>query len=179
VANPVLDAAFRLVRRQPLEQPLSWRGLLLGSGYQGAGWLLFSVPVILVARDLGGSGAHLTVLCVAAFTVSWLAGFLFVLAPAGAGVRETLLVALLGSTLTAAPALTVALISRLVMTLADVIVGGIALATIGRDRIVRLRGRSDEAVAAGVSGGADQPATIRPSPDRARLGTRGENGFGQ
>lgn len=167
VANPVLDVAFRLVRRDPLERPLSWRGLLLGSGYQGAGWLLFSVPVILVARDLGGSGARLVVLCVAAFTVSWLAGFLFVLAPAGAGVRETLMVALLGTTLTAAPALTAALISRLIMTIADVLVGGIALATIGRDRIARLRQRRDEAAAAPELAAADLPVTgVRAAGDQ-------------
>jgi hypothetical protein len=167
VANPVLDVAFRLVRRAPLERPLSWRGLLLASGYQSAGWLLFSVPVILVARDLGGSGARLAVLCVAAFISSWLAGFLFVLAPAGAGVRETLMVALLGTTLTAAPALTVALISRLIMTIADVLVGGIALATIGRDRIVRLRQRRDEAAALELAAAADrQVSGVRARGDQ-------------
>jgi len=147
VANPVLDFGFRLLRRETLERPLSWRGLLLASGYQGIGWVLLAVPVILVARDLGGTGARLTVLCIAAFTVSWVAGFIFV-APAGAGVRETLMAALLSTTLQPAAALTVALISRLIMTVADVVVGGIALGTIGRDRIVRLRGRREADAAA-------------------------------
>ena len=82
VANPVLAFAFRVIRRDPLERPLSWRGLLAGAGYQAAGWLLFAVPLVLVARDLGSSGGRLAVLSVAAFTVSWVAGFLFVLARA-------------------------------------------------------------------------------------------------
>jgi hypothetical protein len=151
VANPALRLVFRLLRRQPLEQPLSWRGLLSASALQGAGWVLFAGPVVLISRDLGASGGRLVILAIGAFAASWLAGFLFVLAPAGAGVRETVLVAVLATSMSSAVGLTVALISRLMMTLGDVIVGGIALGAIGRDRLQRLRSRPAEVLAVDLS----------------------------
>jgi uncharacterized membrane protein YbhN (UPF0104 family) len=67
---------------------------------------------------------RVAVVCIGAFAVSWIAGFVFVLAPAGAGVREAIMVALLGTTMSPATALTVALISRFMLTLGDVILGG-------------------------------------------------------
>lgn len=140
IANPVLNFGLRLAHRPALEHPLSWRGLLLATAGQTVGWLLFAVPVFLVGRDLGDHSRRYLLLCIGAFAVAWVAGFVFVLAPAGAGVRETLLVAVLGaSELSAASALTVALISRLLMTVGDVIVGAIAFAAIGRRHFTQLR----------------------------------------
>jgi hypothetical protein len=80
-----------------------------------------------------------------AFAVSWIAGFVFVLAPAGAGVREAIMVALLGTTMSPATAL----IPRLMLTLGDVILGGLALAAICRALRTRMRLRRDEVTASG------------------------------
>lgn len=140
VANPMLNFALRLAHRAPLEHPLSWRGLLLATAGQTVGWLLFAAPVFLVGHDLGDHSRRYLLLSIGAFAVAWVAGFVFVIAPAGAGVRETLLVTVLGaSELSTASAITVALISRLLMTLGDVVTGGIALAAIGRRHFVQLR----------------------------------------
>lgn len=139
VANPVLNFGFRRLHRPPLDKMLSWRGLLTAAAFQAVGIVLFSVPVVLLAHDLGGSGGRLVVLGIGAFALSWVIGFLFVVAPAGAGIRETLMVAILGASITSASALTVALLSRLVMTVGDVLVGGLALGAAGRSRLLRQR----------------------------------------
>ena len=114
-------------------------------------------PILLVGHDLGDHSRRYLLLSIGAFAVAWVAGFVFVLAPAGAGVRETLLVTVLGaSELSSASALTVALISRLLMTAGDVIVGGIALAVIGRRHFAQLRHHD--------SGEAPIPINSAPPP---------------
>jgi uncharacterized membrane protein YbhN (UPF0104 family) len=134
IANPVLNLVFRLLHR-PLEQPLSWRGLFTASLWQMAGWGLFAIPVILLTRDLGGSGPRIVPIGIGAFALSWVAGFLFVFAPAGAGAREGVMTAILSTVIAPSAALTVALISRLMMTFGDALVGGAALAAIARRRL--------------------------------------------
>jgi hypothetical protein len=64
--------------------------------FQAAVWVLLAVPVQLVAGDPGG---RLAVLCIGGFAVSSVASFVFVPAPAGAGIREAIMVALLGTTM--------------------------------------------------------------------------------
>lgn len=158
VANPVLNYGLRVMRRAPLEHPLSWRGLLQATAGQSVAWALFAMPVYLVGHDLGDHTRRYLLLSIGAFAVAWVAGFLFVLAPAGAGVRETLLVTLLSSSqLSAGSALAVALISRLLMTVGDAIVGGIALGAIGRQRLANVRQRDDS---------GDTPATMDSRPTR-------------
>jgi len=56
-----------------------------------------------------------------AVTISWLAGFLTPGAPAGLGVREAALTSILGETLDTSVVLSLALLSRLTMMLADVL----------------------------------------------------------
>jgi uncharacterized membrane protein YbhN (UPF0104 family) len=61
------------------------------------------------------------------FAVAWCAGFLLVVAPAGAGVREAALVLVLGGTLARPQAWVVALVSRLLFVVGDLGWGGVAL----------------------------------------------------
>jgi glycosyltransferase 2 family protein len=60
------------------------------------------------------------------FAFAWSVGFLVVLAPAGAGVREVLLVAMLGPVLGVADATAVALMSRVLTTAGDLITAAVA-----------------------------------------------------
>ncbi len=58
---------------------------------------------------------------IAGFTISYIVGFLALLAPGGLGVREGTLVILLQGSIGAAPAVALAAASRLVMTVADIV----------------------------------------------------------
>ena len=76
---------------------------------------------------------------VGAYALSWAVGFLAVFAPAGAGVREVVMVAVLHSQTRFATALTVALVSRAISVVSDALTGAAASALVGRRRLRQLR----------------------------------------
>lgn len=118
----LLGTTLRLLRRAPLERPLDAATVVRGLGYAVLTWVCTGLHVWLVARDLGGGGDRLLPLAVGGFALAWAAGFLVVIAPAGAGVREGALVVALSGSLGRPAAVALALISRLVLTAADVVV---------------------------------------------------------
>jgi hypothetical protein len=93
--------------------------LLVWAAYGAAFWLtaraLFAVPVSDLPRYIG------------AFSLAWLAGFVAVFAPGGVGVREAVIVGLLGSRLGEANAIVLAATSRIVLTTIDLVAGGVSL----------------------------------------------------
>lgn len=124
VLNRVVDVALRVARRPALEHPLTWRGLGLATGWSVAGWLLAGVQVWLLVTALGVPATPRTfALAVGGYAAAWTAGFLMVLAPAGAGVREVVLaVALAAGTAGALPehaAALAVLVSRVLLTVVD------------------------------------------------------------
>jgi len=70
-------------------------------------------------------------LATGAYALAWSAGFLFVVAPAGAGVREGGIVLLLAPSFGAGPALGIALVARLLATVGDLLLGTGAVVTRG------------------------------------------------
>lgn len=128
VANPLLSRLLRLARRDGLEQPLSGRALAVALLWSAGTWLGFGVQMWLLVRSLGATDeAALLPLAVGAFALAWTAGFLFVIAPAGAGVREVALVVGLAPVLGRDEALLAALASRALMTLGDGICAAVAI----------------------------------------------------
>ena len=126
VLNPLLDRALRLARRQPLPQRLTGRTVLRVSLYATGGQLLLGLHVYLLARDLGATGALLLPLAVGAFTLASSAGVLALPVPAGAGVREAVLVVALSPVLPVGQSLLLALVSRAILTAGDLVVAGTA-----------------------------------------------------
>ena len=127
VFNRVVNTGLRLVRRQPLDQGLSARGVLASFGWAMGQWLAWGVPVWLLA------GENLA-LATGAYALAWVAGFVFLVAPAGAGVREGVLALLLAPAIGADDAVGVALVTRLLTTVADLVWGLAAFASYGRRR---------------------------------------------
>jgi uncharacterized membrane protein YbhN (UPF0104 family) len=127
VLNPLLDRALRLVRRPPLAQRLGGRAVVRVAVFAAAAHLLLGVQAWLLARDLGAEGAHVLPLAVGAFSLANVAGLLALPAPAGAGVREAVLVLALAPVLPVGQALLVALVSRALVTAGDLVVAGSAV----------------------------------------------------
>ncbi|HVF05128.1 MAG TPA: lysylphosphatidylglycerol synthase domain-containing protein, partial [Frankiaceae bacterium] len=75
VLTPVMNRGLRLIRRQPLDRPLTARGILRGVGWAGACWLLIGAHVWVLARGLGAdeSGLRLYAICLGAYTLGWAA----------------------------------------------------------------------------------------------------------
>ena len=119
VLNPALDRVLRRTGREPLEHPLSRRGLAETVAWAALAWAAFGVQVAVLAVDLGATGARTLFLSIGGFALAWSVGFLAVLVPAGIGVREAALVAALAAVLPPGPALLIAVVSRLLMTVGD------------------------------------------------------------
>jgi uncharacterized membrane protein YbhN (UPF0104 family) len=126
---------FRVLRRPPLDVRFSWTGVgvavlaLLGT------WFAYGLQVTLLGWSLGADPAGLLLPATGAFAAAWCAGFLVVVIPTGAGTREAVLTVALAAQLPAgsAAALTIAVVSRLLLTVADVVAALIGMA-MGRRR---------------------------------------------
>jgi hypothetical protein len=131
VAPPVLNRCvalvLRLARRPPLPTPLSGGALLRAAGWALLSWLAYGVHVWVLAGQLTDAGPLLLAHATGAFAAAWCAGFLLVVAPAGAGAREAALILLLGGVLTGPQATVVAVVSRLLFVVGDLGWGGVAL----------------------------------------------------
>jgi uncharacterized membrane protein YbhN (UPF0104 family) len=146
LSPPVLNRLLKFVVRvsgQPvLQETVSYRGLARTMLWALFGWSANGLMVYVLMRQLAGHPQGLLLVSIGAYSLSWSVGFLAVFAPAGAGVREAIMVAVLGAVLGArashAP-LTVALLCRALSVLADAAAGAAAAALVGRRRLRRLR----------------------------------------
>lgn len=120
IANPVLRTLFRLTRRPAIE-PLTGRTIAETAARSLVGWLLAGAHIWVLAVALGATPGRTLLLAIGGYAFAWSVGFIIVFAPAGAGVRELILVAALQPVLDPGKATVVALASRLVTIAADLI----------------------------------------------------------
>ncbi len=124
--NALVALGLRLLRREPLEHELSGRAILVTVLLFIGSWLAFGLQTLILARSVGGpdGAGSLTVAAVCGYALAATIGQLAVIAPAGVGVRDSLLVFLLGSSMGSSAALAVVLLSRFAITLGDVLLAG-------------------------------------------------------
>lgn len=143
VLNRSLRLLLRLLRRSSLYQPATLRGLAVSTGWATLGWSLNGLMIYVLTTRLGGhDGRQILAVSVAGYALSWVAGFLFIIAPAGAGVREAILVAVVNVQTTGTVAITVALVARGLAVVADAVAGAVAAALVGHRRLQALRSAS-------------------------------------
>ena len=130
LAPPVLtrlvSLLLRVLRRAPLERALSARGVGAALGWALAMWAAYGLHLWLLVRTQDTGPALL--LSTGAYALAWSAGLLVLAAPAGAGIREVVLVAALAPLLDRGSALAVAVLSRVLMTLGDLGWGAVGAA---------------------------------------------------
>lgn len=159
--NPGMNLLLRLARRPAPEAPLSGRAIAAAMGMAVAAWVLSGVHIWLLATRLGAPAGHTLPLAVGMFAFAWSVGFLIVFAPAGAGVRDVILIATLTPVLhSGALATVVALVSRLLTVVADLLAAGLA-AWLGRLRTPL----GPEGADADAAGAADFPDGSAPRAD--------------
>lgn len=120
----VLDVALRKVGRVPVPSRMSYAGTVRAAGWQTVCWLLYGLHALVLAVGIGAAlSPGLVTVAIGGFALAYGIGPLFVLTPAGAGVRETALVLLLGGALGGSAggtaALALALVSRLLLVVTE------------------------------------------------------------
>lgn len=131
VLNAVLGRLLRLLRRPGLEQPLTGRQIGQASLWTVVFWFVFGSHVWLLAVGLGADAARSLPVTIAGFALAFSIGPLLVVLPAGAGVREAVLVGTLLPVLDVPEATAVALTSRGLLMVTDGLLaaGSVSLGT--------------------------------------------------
>ena len=128
VLGRLVSLALRLTKGEPLEAPLRWRGIGTAVGWQLLAWIVAGAQVWVLAVGVGMAvDARTMLLCIGGYSFAWVVGFLVIVVPAGAGVRETILAIMLGVSLSTGGVLAVVLLSRVVLTAADLLLGALGL----------------------------------------------------
>jgi glycosyltransferase 2 family protein len=128
VLNPLLGKLFKLAKRPELDQPLTGPVLARALGWAIVAWLFNGLQIFLMAEKFGAPVGKTILLSLGGYAFAWCVGFVIIIAPAGAGVREVLLVAFLSPVIGRPAALAVAVCSRAVNTISDLLVAGAAAA---------------------------------------------------
>lgn len=133
-----LVARVTHVRLQPAAA--TWGSLAVASLWLLVAWLLYGISLAALVAPLEGLGPGMVVQLTSAYALAWSVGFVgaavvVVAAPAGLGFREVALLATLTGIVAPGPAGLVVLLSRALMTLADVLWAGLVAAS------ARLTGR--------------------------------------
>jgi glycosyltransferase 2 family protein len=125
-----------LTRRAGGSVQVGYRAIAVALGWTALCWLMLGVQLYLLLPSEAAATPSAFLLCAGLYALAWCAGFLAFVAPAGAGVREAVLVVGLAPFVPAGGALVVALLSRVVATLADVILaaGGVLAARMRQAR---------------------------------------------
>ena len=162
-----LDLALRLVKRPRLDRPLTLGGMGRAVGWTTLAWVCYGLHLWLLVGDIAGKSLHILLLSAGGYALAWAVGFLLIPFPGGIGPREVALIAVLSPVMPQGPALVVALASRVVMTVGDLLWAGVAV-TVGRKGRQGLPGPvGQEGLAGPVSSGApDQDRGRSPGQDQ-------------
>jgi uncharacterized membrane protein YbhN (UPF0104 family) len=135
--NFILQAAPGLAKRLKLD-PERWKletarrlGILAQTV---AAWVCLSLGFSLMVLAVAPVGPHLVWDLARIYIVAHILGYVVLLAPAGLGVREGVMVVLLAPLLGAGPGAGIALLARLWYTVAEVLTVGLSVIWLRRDR---------------------------------------------
>jgi glycosyltransferase 2 family protein len=122
VLGRIIGQGLRLMRQQPLEKSLSGRAVLVAVLVFCAAWLCFGVHILVLANAVGAEpSGTLTVASLTGFGLSGALSMVTVILPAGLGAREGLLTLILASAMPVSAGTAVAIVSRFVVTVVDVL----------------------------------------------------------
>lgn len=122
--NAIIDRTLRLLKREPLEHSLSAGAVLRAVVIFVLVWIAFGVHTLLLARAVAGEGTphpDLTTAAMTGYALSVSLGMLTVVLPAGLGAREGLLTIILSTAMPTPAAAAVAIMSRFIVTIVDVV----------------------------------------------------------
>jgi hypothetical protein len=123
----LLDWLFKRIGRPPLGQRLAWSAMLRAAGWALLSWVFFGLHLYALTSGLGVVGPRALAATIGGFAFAASVGILVVPAPAGAGIRDVVLIATLGVSMTGAQALGVGLASRGLLIIADLLMAALGI----------------------------------------------------
>ncbi len=124
----LLDRLFRLVGRAPLGERLPLTATASAAGWSTVSWLALGLQLWILYAAAGPVSFSGWLLCTGAMALAVSGGILFIPAPAGAGLRELVLVLVLKPDLGAGGALAIVVASRVLLVGADLLLAAGAFA---------------------------------------------------
>jgi glycosyltransferase 2 family protein len=121
-----LDRVFRVLGRPPLGQRLEVKAGVRAIVWSLVSWVGFGAHLTILSAAVGHGSLSAFLLCTGAMALAIPIGVLAIPAPAGAGVREVVLVAVLVVILSSGQALAVVVASRLVLLACDIVLAAVA-----------------------------------------------------
>jgi uncharacterized membrane protein YbhN (UPF0104 family) len=131
VLTRLVQLMLKLLRRPPLDRPLTWRGVLEPAGWSTLSYVLVGTHLWFLAPSGTAPGFNGWLRCIGVMALAISVSVFVVIAPSGIGVREFLIQVALGG---GSIAFGIALASRLLFTIADLAGAGLASA-VGAHRL--------------------------------------------
>ncbi|MFJ6194816.1 lysylphosphatidylglycerol synthase domain-containing protein [Micromonospora sp. NPDC092111] len=150
VLGRVSHLVLKLLRRPEPARPVSGRAVRVAVAWQTLSWLVSGLHLWLLAVAMGAAPGRSLPLCVGAFGLATVVGVLAIVVPDGLGVREAVLSGALALVLPVPSAVAVAVASRLVTTVGEVVLGGAALGVV--ELVHRRSSASDAALPKEMNG---------------------------
>jgi len=127
---------FRVLRKPPLDHTLRRRVVARSLGWAMTSYAFFGLHLWFLANGLVDPGPSVVLLCIGTIAIGFTAGLFAVFLPSGIGVREAVIVGALATVMTVGQATGLAVASRLIFTVGDLTIAGIAalVAVIARRR---------------------------------------------
>ncbi|MGF7123348.1 lysylphosphatidylglycerol synthase transmembrane domain-containing protein [Rhodococcus sp. BE178] len=126
VLTRLVNIALKVLRRAPLQRPLTMHKIGLALIWCSVSWVAYGVHLWILASTFGGFGTDRLIASIGAIALAMCAGVLVFVVPSGIGVREAVIVAALAPVADSGTALALALTSRLLFTLCEVLAGTVA-----------------------------------------------------
>lgn len=126
IMNKVIGWLLRLARQPPLPVPLAASALVRPLCWAFATWICYGLQIWILATRLGAPAGKTALIALGGFAFAWTIGFAVVFAPAGAGVRDVLLLLVLVPVLGTGNGTAVVLVSRVLLTVGDFLSAAVA-----------------------------------------------------
>jgi uncharacterized membrane protein YbhN (UPF0104 family) len=119
ILNRLIMLGLRILRRDGGLPRLATRPFAAAAGWSVLSWMLLGGAVSALVAASGADAVSTVLIAISAYALSWVVGFAALVVPAGVGVREGVLVLVLGAFLTVPAVLGVAVVHRVFMTIGD------------------------------------------------------------
>ncbi len=122
-----------VLRHRPDVLSVDSGSIIRAIGWMNAVWFLYGAALAALVVPITADPDHALLLCLGGFAFAWVVGFLVIVAPAGAGAREVVLIGVLSALVSPVQAAAVAVASRVIMTMVDLGLGAVAATAARRD----------------------------------------------